>query len=403
MQAFTYQAKDKSGLTVKAEVEAANVSEAAKLLTAKELFPISIEPRKTGANAGLSMETISRISFKDKLLFTRQLSTLVKAGLPLAPALRILVSQTENPKMLRVVKEISGTVEGGTPLSEALGVHPELFSTIYISMVVAGEASGNLDETLLRLAEQEEKTQAINSKIKSALTYPIVVLVVLIAVMVLMITLVLPQVGKMYSDLKQPLPPLTQGLLSLSNLFVHFWYIFILVFVGILYAIRVWTQTPDGKAKIDRAKLTVPALSVLVRKLYMARFARTLGGLVATGVPVLQALGITAKSMNNVHMEKAVNEVATQVKAGIAMSQPISENKLFIPLVGQMLAVGEQTGTMGDSLNRVAQYFEDEVDEAVKNISTLIEPATMVLLGGMVAFLIAAVLLPIYGLVTKIH
>ena len=403
MQVFTYKAKDSAGLLVQAEVEATTASEAAKLLTAKNLFPYSIEPRKEGGFAGISLESLNRITFKDKLIFTRQLATLVKAGLPLAPALRILISQTENPKMLRLVTEISNTVEGGTALSVALAKHPDLFNTIYISMVEAGEVSGNLDETLQRLANQEEKAAAINSKIKGALTYPLVVLAVLIAVMILMVVLVLPQVGKMYSDLKQPLPPLTQALLAVSHAFVHFWYLFIVFFAGLAYAARLWAKTPSGKSKIDTFKMIVPGFGLLVKKLYMARFARTLGGLVTTGVPVLQAMAITAKSMNNVHMEKAVNDVATKVKSGIVMSKPILEDPLFIPLVGQMLSVGEQTGTMGDSLNRVAQYFEDEVDEAVKNISTLIEPATMVILGGLVAFLIAAVLLPVYGLVTKIQ
>lgn len=401
MQTFVYQARDLKGQLIKAEVEAGSVSEAAKLLKAKDLFPLDITPRKA-ANQ-LSLEAFNRISTKDKVLFTRQLATLVKAGLPLTQALHILQNQLDNPKMKRMVQKVSATVEGGSTLSKALSDYPSLFNTIYIAMVEAGEASGTLDETLIRLANQEEKNAAINSKIRSAFTYPVVVLAVLIGVMVLMVNLVIPQVAKMYQDLNHPLPFLTNMLLGIAHTFNKFWYLFILVFIGIAYAIRVYLKSPDGRSKFDAFKLKMPIFSSLIKRLYMARFARTLGSLVATGVPVLQALGITAKAINNVHIEKAINEVAVKVKGGIAMSQPIIENPMFLPLVGQMIGVGEQTGTIGDSLNKVAAYYEDEVDEAVKNISTLIEPATMVVLGGMVAFLIAAVLLPIYGLVSSIH
>lgn len=402
MQSFTYQAKDASGKIIKAEVEATSQGEAAKLLVSKQLFPLSIEPRKTGASS-FSLESLSRITAKDKVLFTRQLSTLVKAGLPIAQAMRILEEQIENPKMLRMIKKITGNIEGGTPLSTALKDYPAVFGPIYISMVEAGEASGSLDVTLSRLAAQEEKTAAINSKIRSAFTYPIVVLAVLIAVMVLMVVTVLPQVAKMYVDLKTPLPPLTNMLMALSVAMTKFWYLFILGAVALAYAAKIYLYSPKGRAQVDHLKLVAPVVSVLIKKLYMSRFARTLGSLVASGVPVLQALQITSKAMNNTILEKSVLQVAEQVKAGIAMSEPISHNTNFLPLVGQMIRVGEQTGTMGDSLEKVASYYEDEVDEAVKNISTLIEPATMVVLGGMVAFLIAAVLMPIYGLVSNIR
>ena len=403
MQIYTYSAKDKNQQIIKAEVEAASVAEAAKLLTSKELFPLTIEEKGSGMFGGLSLDALSHIGAKDRVLFTRQLATLVKAGLPLAQALRILRGQISNKKLLALTNHLSTDVEGGMQLSQALSAYPNVFGSIYVSMVQAGEVSGTLDETLLRLAAQEEKTAAINSKIRSAFTYPVVVLVVLVAVMILMITLVLPQVGGMYADLKQPLPPLTQALLGISKAFTKFWYLFLLALVGVVYAARVWLLSPNGRHAVDKAKISVPVISVLVLKLYMSRMTRTLGSLVTTGVPVLQALDITSKSMNNSILEAAIKDVAEKVRAGIAMSQPISENPVFLPMVGQMIAVGEQTGTLGDSLNKIATYYEDEVDEAVKNISTLIEPITMVVLGGMVAFLIAAVLLPIYGLVTKIH
>lgn len=401
MLTYTYSAKDDKGNVIKAEVEAASAQDAAKLLVSKKLFPIDITERKTTMLSGESLAALSRITAKDRLLFTRQLATLVKAGLPLAKAMEILERQIEKPKMKKLVHSLSVVIQGGNTLSSAMSAYPDVFSRVYISMVEAGEASGNLDETLIRLANQEEKTNEINTKIRSAFTYPIVVLFVLIAVMVLMITLVLPQVGKMYVDMNKPLPMLTQMMLSMATIFTKFWPLFIAMIVAAGIGVRVYLKTPNGQALFDRVKLKVPGFKVLLMKMYMARFSRTLGSLVGSGVPVLQALSITATSMNNVHMEKEVNSIATKIKGGAPISKPIQESLLFIPLVGQMLSVGEQTGTIGESLNRVADYYEDEVDDAVRNISTLIEPATMILLGGMVAFLIAAVLLPIYGLVNS--
>ncbi len=404
MQTFTYSAKDLDGRLVKADVEAASVSDAAKLLISKSLFPLEVVEKKKGINSTQELiDSFSRITIKDKVLFTRQLATLVKAGLPLARALSVLEKQITNPKMLKLVASISVSIQGGTSLSQTLTAYPDVFNTIYVSMVEAGEASGNLDDVLLRLAAQEEKNQQIVSKIRSAFTYPIVVLVVLIAVMVMMITLVLPQVGKMYEDLKKPLPPFTRILLAISDFTIHYWYLVIMVLIGIGYAIRVYLKTPAGVSLVDRSKLNIPGVKTLMMKMYMARFARTLGSLIATGIPVLQALGIVSKAMNNVHLQAEIENIAGKVKGGTAMSKPVSESLLFMPMVGQMMAVGEETGTMGDSLTKVASYYEDEVDEAIRNISTLIEPATMVVLGVMVAFLIAAVLLPIYGLVSQLH
>lgn len=402
MQQFIYTAKDANGKIIKAEVEAASVEEAAKLLKAKDLFPLSIDIARKNTFSLSSIELLNRIKTKDKVILTRQLSTLVKAGLPLAKALRVLTEQIENPKLLRIVRAISNSVEGGTSLSQALAQYPAVFSPIYISMVEAGEITGNLDETLLRLSAQEEKAQAITTKIRSAFTYPIVVLVVLFAVMTLMITIVLPQVGKMYTDLNKPLPFSTQILLAISSFTTRFWYLIIAFFLIGLYALRAYMLTPAGKSAFDRLKLNVPLFSPLLTKMYMARFARTLGSLVTSGVPVLQGLNVTSRAMNNVHLERAVAAAAEKVKAGAALSQATADNPYFMPLLGQMLAVGEETGTIGESLEKVASYYEDEVDETVRNISQLIEPATMVVLGGMVAFLIASVLLPIYGLVSNV-
>jgi type IV pilus assembly protein PilC len=400
VQQYTYKAKDADGKVIQAEIEAVSVADAAKVLKSKQLFPFEIEPRKTGLLSGdFSME-FSRLTAKDRVLFTRQLSTLIKAGLPLAKGLRVLTGQIDNPKLLRMVNQISTSIEGGSTLSQSLAQNPKFFNGIYISMVESGETSGNLDEVLIRLADQEEKTQEINRKIRGALTYPAVVLAVLVAVSVLMITMVLPQVGKMYTDLNKPLPVFTEMLLALAAFMTKFWYFILMLLGAIAYSVKLYLASPAGRNQFDKYKMKLPLFGPLMKKLYMARFARTMGSLVASGVPMLQALDIVSRAMNNMHLERAIKAIQSQVKAGSALSKPISENELFLPLVGQMLSVGEETGSVSDSLNKVADYYEDEVDQAVATISTLIEPATMVILGLMVAFLIGAVLLPIYGLVS---
>lgn len=402
MQQFVYTAKDPTGKIVKAEVEALSISEASKLLVSRKLFPLTITVRKEGILAG-NFSQLQRITSKDKTLFTRQLATLVKAGLPLARAIHILTEQTGNPKMLRIVTEVGTSIEGGSTLAQALARYPDVFPPIYISMIEAGEVSGDLEETLLRLALQEEKAHEISSKIRGALTYPIVVFVVLIAVMVLMITVVLPQVGKMYTDLNKPLPGMTQALLGVSAFISRFWYLFVALLVGSGFGLRQYLTTSAGRDALDGLKLRIPFISILLQKMYMARFARTLGSLVSSGVPLLQALAITGKAISNSVLEREVTHIAGLVKAGAALSKPVSESENFLPLVSQMISVGEQTGTLGDSLAKAASYYEEEVDDTVKNISTLIEPATMIILGVMVAFLIASVLLPIYGLVSSVR
>jgi type IV pilus assembly protein PilC len=400
MQQFTYKAKDASGKIVQAGIEATNIGEAAKLLRAKELFPLEIHVRTGGLFGGDFSEIFSRLTPKDRVLFTRQLSTLIKAGLPLAKALQVLQTQLDNPKLSKLVKNLSTTIEGGSTLSEALAMHPKFFNQIYISMIQTGETTGNLDDILLRLAVQEEKNQEINRKIKGALTYPAVVLVVLVVISALMITLVLPQVGKMYHDLRKPLPIYTEIMLAFAGFVTHYWYLVLMMIGGAAYATSLYIASPAGRSQFDRFKFHVPIFNILIVKVYMQRFSRTLGTLVTSGVPMLQALEIVSHSINNVHLEAAIMQISEKVRGGQALSKPISESPLFLSMVGQMLAVGEETGTVGDSLNKVADYYEDEVDEAVRTISTLIEPATMVILGIMIAFLIGAVILPIYGLVS---
>ncbi|HIA92332.1 TPA: type II secretion system F family protein [Candidatus Saccharibacteria bacterium] len=397
---YTYKAIDSTGENIVATIRATNVEEASKMLIAKNLYPYSVEPyRGNKFNTQFLQDKLKKISANDRVIFTRQLATLIKAGLPIASAMRLLIDQMENVKMQDIVRELSISIEAGNSLAEGLQKYPDVFSKVYVNVVSAGEVSGNLDDTLSKLATQEEKNATINRKIKGALTYPIVVLVVVLLVSGLMITVVLPEVGKIYTELNRPIPAQTNMLLGLASFLTKFWFLILFGLAGMFLGVRSLAQTDKGRRTIDRFKLNIPGFKTLIRKVYMTRFTSTLSSLINSGVPMLQSLEITANSINNIHLEESIRLIAQRVKSGATLSKPIEEDENFLPLVGKMISVGEETGSIGDSLAKVTGYYEEEVDQAIDNLSSLIEPATMILLGGMIAFLVAAVLLPIYGLV----
>lgn len=399
MLTFIYNAhKIATGEMVKAEVQAENESSAAKLLTSQGLFPISIKPKD---GAGLLEKTGlgGRVSGKDRVIFTRQLSTLINAGLPLTQSLRTVSEQIINKTLRDVVVGVVSNVESGMSLSQSFAQYPKIFSDIYVSLVAAGEASGSLDKALERIAMQQEKDSAIVSKIRSALIYPVIVLGVIAAVLVFMLTTVLPQVGSLYKDLHKPLPALTQILLAISNFITHFWYLVIIMLLAGAFALKSYVKTENGRAMADNLKLHLPIFGRIFRKVYMARFARTLGTMLQSGIPMLEAIRIVSNAIDNVHVEAVLEKSMQGVKGGKALSATLENQEVFIQLVPQMIKIGEQSGAIDSMLDRVATYYENEVDEEVKNISATIEPVLMVVLGVTVGGVIAAILMPVYSLV----
>ncbi|MDB5179063.1 MAG: pilus assembly protein PilC [Patescibacteria group bacterium] len=399
MQTFTYTAhKTDSGETVKADVQAENEQAAAKLLMSQGLFPISIESKESSgllAKSGLG----KGVGAKDRVIFTRQLSTLINAGLPLTQSLRTVQEQITNKNLAAVVGTIVTTVESGTSLSQAFAAHPEVFNNIYVSLVAAGEASGSLDKALERIASQQEKDAAILAKIRGAMVYPVIVLLVIFGVLIFMLTTVLPQVGALYKDLHKDLPFLTTIMIAASNFILHFWWLTAIALGGLTMAGRAWLKTEGGRSAIDSFKLNVPLFGKIFRKVYMARFSRTLGTLLASGIPMLEALRIVTNSINNVHVAKTIEHSMSSVKGGKALSSTLENQDTFLRLVPQMVKIGEQSGAIDSMLDRVAGYYENEVDEEVKNLSTTIEPLLMVVMGVVVGGVIAAILLPVYSLV----
>lgn len=397
MLTYHYKARDgKDGSLVTGEVQADNEQAAVKLIMERKLFPVSVsDEAPTTALFGKN----ASVKAKDRIIFTRQLSTLIGAGLPLVQSLRTVRGQVASKPLQTIIDAVIANVEGGSTLSNAFSAHPKVFNQVYVSLIAAGESSGTLDTTLERLANQQEKDAAIASKIRGAMIYPAIVMAVVIGVLIFMLTTVLPQVGSLYTDLNKTLPLLTQLLLGISDFVVRFWWLVIIVLGGGLYALRNYAKSSVGRRELDDIKMHIPVFGTLFMKVYMARYARTLGTLVQSGLPLLQALEITKDAVNNVVVAETIDESIKQVRGGKALSDTLEGKKTFLPLVSQMIKIGEQSGTIDQMLDRVAGFYENEVDDEVKNLSTTIEPVMMVFLGVTVGLIVLAVLLPVYSLI----
>lgn len=398
MQTFQYKAKDKTtGRIITGSVQADSEMAAGKLLLKQDLYPLEMRSKNASILTGENPH--SKVKTKYKIVFTRQLATLIKAGLPVSAALNSTMSQVDDKRMKSVIFRLAKDVEGGTALSDALAQFPENFNRIYVSMVEAGEASGKLEESLQRLATQLEKEAEIASKVRGALIYPAIVLVVILGVMGFMMTSVVPQIAELYKGFNKDLPWFTQILMFGATLITKWWYITIPAIIALVFAIYYYFKSPSGRRVLDRSKLTMPPLNQLFIKMYMARFSRALSSLVSSGIPILEALRLVGESLNNDILKAEVEVLATEVKAGRALSTALEKTEYFLPLVGQMIKVGEDSGTMSEMLDRLATFYENEVDQAVKNISTVIEPVLIVFMGFLVIVMIVGILYPVYGLV----
>lgn len=400
MLTYKYTARDpKTGEKVSAEVQAESEQAAAKLIHQNGLAPLDITLKSEGGKGGFRR----KVKAKDKVLFSRQLSTLINAGLPLVQSLRNVNAQTTNKQFQAVNTKVIADVEAGNSFSQALSRHPQIFDPIFVNLVAAGETSGTLDKSLERLANQQEKDAEILSKVRGAMIYPFIVLLVMGGVVGFMVVKVLPQVESIYEGIKgASMPLVTKILLAISHFVTDYWYIVLIVLVILGFVTTRWARTFGGKRFIDKAKMYPrQPFGPLFMKLYMARFARTGTTLVAAGVPLIQTLEITGRSINNVHIEESLKKATEKVKAGKALSESLEGDPNFLPLVPNMLKIGEESGSMEQMLEKTADYYEKEVDNQIKTISTIIEPVLMVVLGIVAFTVVAAILLPIYGLVGK--
>lgn len=398
MLTYQYEAKNaKTGEKVKAIVQADNEQTAAKLIKDQGLTPLKIR-----LSRGSSSNRLTRIKTKDKVLFSRQLSTLINAGLPLVQSLRQVAKQTTNKPLKVVIDQVINDVEAGTAFSAALAKHPKVFNRVYISLISAGETSGTLDAALERLADQQEKDADIISKVRGALIYPVIVMLVMCAVVVFMLVKVLPQVQSIYASLPGvSLPIFTRILLTVSKFLIKDWWILLIALGLIGFFGSRWARTLGGRTVVDKLKMKAWPIGPLFMKMYMARFARTGTTLVASGVPLIQMLEITGDAVDNVHIKNSLTRAIDKVRGGKSLSESISNDPNFLELVPNMLRIGEESGAMESMLDKVADYYEKEVDNEIKAISTIIEPVMMILMGIVAITIVAAILLPIYGLVNQ--
>ena len=391
MRTFNYTGKDKDGTLIKAEIEAENEMAAARVLSSRDIVPINIQEKSQA-----SLNIFNKISLKEKVVMVRQLATMINAGLPISQSLKTLEQQSKKGNIRKILSSAASDIEGGATLSSSFGMFPETFSQLDITLIASGETSGTLDKALLRMADQLEKQQSLLRKIRGALIYPIFVLVVVIAVVAVMLAYVMPQMEGLYSSFGAKLPILTRGMIGASHFLTKYSPIGLALILGLSAYIFFAIRRPFGRKIWDNTKLHIPAVNDLLIKMYMARFSRTLSGLVSSGVPLLDCLKIVSTAIGNVIYEEILIEAAEKVKSGIALSDTLKDNDLIPSVVVEMISVGEKTGELDSMLSNLADYFEDEVDNAVKNISGLIEPVMIVVLGVVVSVILLAIMMPIY-------
>lgn len=391
MKLFTYTGKNNDGEIITGEIEAENEMAAGRVLSARDITPINIASDLKG---GFSI--FNKVFLKEKVIIMRQLATMINAGLPISQSLKTLEMQTKKTSVKKILQSAISDIEGGSQLSVAFSRFPEVFSQLDITLIASGETSGSLDKALLRMADQLEKQQSLVRKIRGALVYPAFILGVVIVVVIVMIVYVMPQMDSLYQSFGAKLPFLTRMFIGAGKGMAKFGPLIVLIIGGLCVYVWLGIKRPFGRKIWDKMKLKLYVLDILLIKLYMARFARTLSGLVSSGVPLLDSLGIVSKAVGNVVYQEIIMESAEKVKSGVALSETLKENPLIPPVVPQMISVGEKTGELDGMLSNLADYYEEEVDVAVRSISNLIEPLIIVVLGGTVGTILLAIMMPIY-------
>jgi type IV pilus assembly protein PilC len=342
------------------------------------------------------------IKSKDIAVFTRQFSVMIDAGLPLVQCLEILGQQQDNKAFQKVLLQVRQDVEGGLSLAEALRKHPQAFDDLYVNMVAAGEAGGILDTILQRLATYIEKNVKLKSQVRSALIYPVAVVVIAVIVVYVILWKVIPVFATLFEGLGASLPFLTQIIVSMSRFIGNFWWLIFLVIAGSIFAIHQYYQTEGGRYQLDKLMLKLPAIGLLLRKIAVARFCRTLGTLLSSGVAILESLDITARTAGNAVIEEAILMVRKEVEEGKSLADPLTRTEQFPPMVCQMIGVGEQTGAMDTMLSKIADFYEDEVDAAVEGMMALLEPIIISFLGVVIGTIVVAMYLPMFSLISQI-
>lgn len=399
MAKYNYQAKDAQGFTQKGIVEANSVKHAANLLHEKGLFIITV--KETGKSIISLKMPVSNIAFNDVVNFTRQISTMITAGLTLVESLKILSQQIKKASLLKLITQIQEEVQGGKPFADTLEKYPHVFPPIYLALVRAGEASGKLDVILGRLADSLEKSRDFKGKVKGTLVYPAIVVTGMVVVTIIVMTVVVPRLSGLYKEFGVDLPLPTKILITMSNFITHQWWMMIIIIVGAVFFYLRFSRSSFGQRMLATITLNVPIFGPLIKEATLVEITRTLSLLIEGGIPILTSLDIARDATSNLLYKEAFVSARKKVEKGYPLSDPFNENKLFPTILGQMVSVGEQTGKLGDSLYKLSRYFETEADNAVRSLTTMIEPLIMIVLGLGVGFLVMAILLPIYSLTSS--
>jgi type IV pilus assembly protein PilC len=397
MATFAFKALDLSGSPSKGEIEAADKQTVASQLRSKGLIVVDIEER-AAATAGDLLARFRRVKADDLVIASRQLATMVQSGMSLLRALYVIEEQTESDKLREVWIEVRKDIEAGVALSDALKRHPDVFNELYVAMVQAGETGGILDQTLVRVATQLERDAALRRQIKAAMIYPSMIGGFALIVLVALVAFLVPVFEKIFSDFGGELPAITKFTVWLSHMFTGRWYVMIAVVAGIVWLFRRWKKSDSGRVQWDRFKLKIPMkIGGIVQKVALARFSRTFSGLIAAGVPMLEAIDITGRTSGNKVVEMAMDDVRDSVKRGGSLTAPMAAvPEAFPVMVTQMIGVGEETGALETMLSKVADFYEEQVEAAVKALTSILEPVMIVVVGSIVGFIVIAMYLPMF-------
>lgn len=401
MPIYKWEGKTTKGMMKKGELEAPSESALRVHLRQQGIIPTKVTPK--GKEIQISLPIKRKVKQRAIAIFTRQLATMIDAGLPLVQSLDVLASQQEDKMFKKIIREIREDVEGGSTFAGALRKHPHTFNELYTNLVVAGEEGGILDNILIRLANYIEKAEALKKKVKSALVYPGVIVTVAVLVVMILMIFVIPVFETMFKSAGQSLPLPTLIVLSISKFIKKYILLFIPAMILLVYFFRRFYRTEYGKTLIDRFLLKLPVFGILLKKVSVARFARTLGTLVSSGVPILDGLNIVSKTAGNRTIETAILNARASIREGETIAEPLNRSGIFPPMVIQMISVGESTGALDSMLAKIADFFEEEVDVAVGNLTSLLEPFLMIFLGVVIGGVVISMYLPIFQMASAIH
>jgi type IV pilus assembly protein PilC len=402
MNTFAYTARDGAGKMVKGAIEGDTQAQVVSRLQEMGYVITALRQQAKAPTVGEMMQRFRGVKLKDLSVFTRQLATMINAGLTIVASLSILESQMTNKRLKEVVASVRGQVEGGQPLSEAFEAHPDVFNSLFTNMVRAGETGGVLDEILGRLSSLLEKEVALRQKVKAAMVYPAVIATAAVGIVSFIVFYILPKFVEFFAQLDVALPAPTKFLIFITVATHKFWYVWILTSIIGVYGFRYYVGTPQGRIRFDRFKLRMPLFGPINRSVTMARFSRTLGTLVHSGVPILQSLEVVSRAVTNVVVQQAIAAVRTSVREGEGIAGPLQASGIFPAMVVQMVAVGERTGALDSMLTKVADFYDDEVEYAVSGLTSVLEPALIMVMGGVVGFVVISFYLPLFNLVGAI-